>query len=283
MERHGSVWLVYNEASGSNDAAALSAVETALDRAGGLAGKSSFPDNPVPSIATLRQRGIDRVAVFAGDGTVHAVVTRLFGWEGAIIVLPGGTMNLLSRRLHGDADQLEIVSRVANGLSHKVRPSIIRYRHGCGLTGALAGPGTAWNDVREAMRETRLGDMAVTTAEALAESTEGVPVICAEPACGRSSGYVAITITPVGSLLEAKGYYSENIVDFMQQGAAILKHDFRNGPHDWLCKVDRLRLESRDDQPMGLLVDGEPFDGAAFEEFRVGKCEVDLLATRNGG
>src|SRR5688572_11847913 len=62
-----------------------------------------FPDEPLPSPAGLAGAGVDCVAVYAGDGTVNTLVTGLYGWDGAVLVLPGGTMNLLAKRLHGDA------------------------------------------------------------------------------------------------------------------------------------------------------------------------------------
>lgn len=280
MTRARDIWLVCNTASGSNDAEALAAVVSALDRAGlRIARRITFPDEPAPSAGDLRAAGIDALAVFAGDGTVNAVVTGLFGWEGLIHVLPGGTKNLLARRLHGDARPAEILGRLDTGLTRRVRPAILQSRHGPALTGVIAGPGTAWNTVREALREAAVGDVVQGIFEAVATMEEQPNIRCAQPACGRDAGYVAITLTPTEAGIETNGYYAETLADNARQGAALLQRDFRSGPHEWLGLHQTIRLELRGEAGMGLLIDGEPFEGAAREDFRLGPCEVDLLAS----
>ena len=42
------------------------------------------------------------VANAASDGTVNALATGLEGWDGALLVLPGGTANLLTRAIQGE-------------------------------------------------------------------------------------------------------------------------------------------------------------------------------------
>ncbi|MCP5402009.1 MAG: hypothetical protein H6917_06445 [Novosphingobium sp.] len=137
-------WLIYNAASGRNDPEALAMLDNALGEAGcNLERKIRFPEEDAPEISELRERGVDLVVIFAGDGTISSVVTGLFGWEGRLLVLPGGTMNLLSRRLHGEASAGEIIARLGGSNVRKVRPTIVSSRSGYALTGVLAGPGTA--------------------------------------------------------------------------------------------------------------------------------------------
>lgn len=280
MARKGEIWLVYNRSSGSNDEAALAELETALAGAGfSITGRTCFPDDAAPGVENLRSSGADCLAVFAGDGTVNSVVTGLFGWEGAVLVLPGGTMNMLSRRLHGDSEPELIVERLAAGHGRTVRPAIIRSRLGDGLSGVIAGPGTVWNDVREAMRHADVLDFVGSTIEAITASTDGPRVKCHMPARGRDGGYPAITIVPGEDGLTAEGYYAETLADRARHGAAILQQDFRSGPHETLCVNPLVELASIDGEPMGLLIDGEPHEGGAREKFVLARCEVDLLAT----
>lgn len=259
----------------------MSALTQALDDAGcELVETLCFPDDGAPSVDDLTSRQIDMLVTFGGDGTTSAVVTNAFGWDGAVLVLPGGTMNLLARRMHGDATPQEIVRRLhAGGIVKKVRPRIIRSRHGYGLTGVLAGPGTVWNDVREAMRNTDVVDFVTSTTEAIAWSANGPKVVCMNVDAKRDDGYSAITINPHEDGLEANGYHAETIGDYASQGVALLQRDFRGGPHDYLGRHPELRLACPDGAPMGLLIDGEPFDGAEQESFELMLCEVDLLAT----
>lgn len=273
--------LVCNSASGSNDARSQHEVHAALEDAGYVIARTIyFPDEPAPKAQDLDAEGIGVVATFGGDGTVHAVVTGLFGWGGALLVLPGGTMNLLAKTLHGDVPVAEIVARLNAGAGRRVRTPTIHSQHGIGLTGVLAGPGTVWNEVREALRASNLIEVVATTTQAIGYSANGPKVVCAEVDCGRAEGYAAITINPRDDGLDAKGYYAESLVDFAGQGVALLNRNFRDGPHDDLGFHGRTRLVCPAGEPMGLLIDGEPFDGKAEEIFELARCEVDLIATQ---
>ncbi|CDO36609.1 diacylglycerol kinase family protein [Novosphingobium sp. KN65.2] len=273
-------WLVCNAASGSNDDEAVAELVSALDNAGmPPARRIRFPDDSAPTPEELDAQGVDLLLVFGGDGTTHTVVTRAYGWNGAVLVLPGGTMNLLSKRLHGDVPATQIVERLARGKARRVRPSVIRSRHGEGLTGVLAGPGAIWNEVREAIRSSSILEVVTATREAIAHSTSAPKVVCEGVDCGREEGYAAITVNPHDSGLEVKGYYAETLGDFAGQGIALLNRNFRDGPHDRLGIHETIRLVCPEGEPMGLLIDGEPFDGGTADQFSLANCEVDLLAT----
>lgn len=277
------VWLVCNAASGSNNDAAVEELVEAFGTAGlDLDRVLRFPDDPAPSPADLDAAGVDILTVFGGDGTTHSVVMEASGWDGAVLVLPGGTMNLLAKRMHGDIPAPEIVARLGSVPLRTVRPNVIRSRHGIGLTGALAGPGTVWNEVREAMRAMNVIDFVASTKEAIAQSANGpkVKVDGIEVDGAREEGYAAITVVPKDDGLRANGYYAESLADYAGQGIALLNRNFRDGPHDEMGRHPKLRLVCPTGEPMGLLIDGEPFDGAPEEEFELGTCEVDLVTTK---
>jgi hypothetical protein len=274
------VWLVCNAASGSNNDAAVDELVQAFAGAGMTVDRLlRFPDDSAPSPADLDAAGVEMLAVFGGDGTTHSIVMKACGWDKPVLVLPGGTMNLLAKRMHGEVPAPEIVGRLTGSL-RTVRPSVIRSRHGIGLTGALAGPGTVWNEVREAMRALNVIDFVASTREAIVQSTAGPKVHCAGIDCGREEGYAAITVVPHEDGLHASGYYAESLADYAGQGIALLNRNFRDGPHDDLGRHPRLRLVCPAGEQMGLLIDGEPFDGAEEEEFELGTCEVDLVTTK---
>ncbi|MEJ2410753.1 MAG: diacylglycerol kinase family protein [Novosphingobium sp.] len=279
-KREKTVWLVCNAASGSNDEDALAAVQGALKEAGFALGRTiSFPEEALFGPDDLDAADVAIVAVFTGDGSIHAVIAQLSGWDGAVLVLPGGTMNMLSRRMHGDAEAPEIISRLIGGPLRKVRPPVIRTRHGIGLTGVLAGPGTIWNEVREAMRAADIREVVTTAQEAISQSLNGPKVMCEQVDCGRGEGYAAITVTPHDDGLEMNGYYAESLGDYAGQGIALLNRNFRDGPHDELGRHGQVHLLCPEGEPMGLLIDGEPFDGGAGELFEPALCDVDLITT----
>jgi diacylglycerol kinase family enzyme len=277
---NSTVWLAFNEGSGSNDAAAHRALEEAFEQAGcRLQRQLRFPHEAAPDRPALAAGKVDVLAIFAGDGTIHSILGGLSGWDGAVLVLPGGTMNLLSRRLHGEADPATIVARVAQGRARRVRPTTIRSRHGDALTGILAGPGTAWNEVREAMRGTDIPGIVTGTKEAITESTTGTAVICREPAAGRDEGYAAMMLTPRAAGIELSGFYADTVADYVRQGMALLRRNFRDGPHETLGTHPKIRLSAAGADPIGLLVDGEPAQAGTEATFELGRCALELLAT----
>ena len=90
-------WLVVNERSGSNSEAALRELEALLATQGlGVARTIEFPAQELPTRTDLEAAGVSQLIVFTGDGTLNAVIDAVSGWAGAVLVLPGGTMNLLS-------------------------------------------------------------------------------------------------------------------------------------------------------------------------------------------
>lgn len=280
MQGPSKVWLVHNESSGSNDADALAAVRAAFAEAGlTLLGDSCFPRDDPPSPAELDASGADTVAVFAGDGTISSIARMLEDWSGTMLPLPGGTMNMLARRLHGDSTPVEIIARFKDGIVRQVQPPVIVSRHAVGLTGALLGPGTAWADVREAMRTIDVPQLVSTASEAIALSTGGPKVVCRDADCGREEGYTAITLTPHDDGIEGAGYYADGIGDFAKQAVALLQRDFRNGPHEVLGRHLKVTLACPQGEPMGLLIDGEPYDGAVEEEFALGTSKVAFWLT----
>jgi hypothetical protein len=283
MDGPRTIWLVCNAASGSNNPGAIETLQGCCGEHGfDIARVVRFPDDPLPTPADLTAAGIECVAVYAGDGTVNTLVTGLYGWDGAVLVLPGGTMNLLAKRLHGDAPSEQIFAAVAAGVARRVRPLVARSRKGDAFAGLLAGPGTSWYAVREAMREADVAGIVAGASEAIAETTGGPMLHCLEPNLGREAGYPLIEITPGEWGMELDGFYAETTGDYFAQGWALLRRRFREGPHDRLGLVERVTLAGEDGGSIGLLIDGETADGSAREEIAVARCEVDLLATGHG-
>ncbi|MBW8755743.1 MAG: diacylglycerol kinase [Sphingomonadales bacterium] len=275
-----AIWLAVNAASGSNSDAGMAALERAFgDAACTIVRRIGFHEEGAPRLDELRDEAVDILVVFTGDGTANTIITELYGWEGAILVLPGGTMNILAHRLHGDAQAADVVAWVAAGAARRVRPTVVRSRHGDGLSGVLAGPGTAWAPVREALRENDMLGTIAGAADAIGESTAGPKVHCREPAWGREEGYSAIQLVPRADGFAVEGYYAETLGDYAKQGIALLRRNFREGPHDALGCHDRVRLACPEGEAMGLLIDGEPYDAGNEEWFTLARCEVDLLAT----
>ena len=279
-----TIWLVNNASSGSNDDAALAAVDACCGENGlRVAHRTVFPAQDQPSPAMLDAGGIDLVAVFAGDGTINSLIGALAGWRGAVLVLPGGTMNLLYHRLHGDRAMEEVIAAVARGDSAVRRPGVIRSPSGNAYAGVLAGPGTAWGRVREAMREAAVVELAGSTIAAIDETLTGEMIRCAEPRLGRPEGYPLLCLEPGDEAIEVVAYHAESAGQYLEQAWALVRRNFRQGPNEVLGRTRKVRLASTEGNAFGLLIDGEQAEAAPEVEFALAAAEVDLVATEPDG
>jgi hypothetical protein len=278
------IWLVVNGASGGNDCEALAEVKRRCTGAGFTLERTVFfPDEPLPTGESLDRAGIALVAVFAGDGTVNALVDSLPGWGGAVLVLPGGTMNLLYHRLHGERPWAEVVALAAAGEARRSRPGVIRCDAGTALADLLAGPGTSWHQVREAMREADLVGVAANAAQALGATLAAPGVTCREPAGARGDAYPLIMLTPTGGGIGISGFRAATAGEYLEGSLAVLQRRFREGPHDDLGLADQVTLAGSNGEALSILVDGEPGECPAEADFRLVPCGVHLLATEADG
>ena len=278
-------WLLVNQASGSNDPDRVAALVEALEAAGHPAARVvAIPDDELPTIAELDAAGVGLLTVFTGDGTVNAAVTALSGWGGRVLVLPGGTQNLLAKACHGELDELAIVENLAAGGLVETRRNLIRTAHGDALCEVLAGPGAHWSDVREALRERDLGAVAASVSSAIGQTTAGPQVAVVDPLRGKPEGYPAVRIhlgeaegsAQSKSCLAIDGYAAEGLGDYAMQGLALLKRDFREGPHDELGIARTVVCRSA--EPIELMIDGERATGAVEERFELQQCKVVFLS-----
>lgn len=277
------LWLIINSASGSYSVAATDALIESLGTAGCAPDRViHFPDEDLPTASSLAEAGVQTLAVFTGDGTINSAAKSAEGWEGALLVLPGGTMNLLSKALHGDVTVQNIVDHLRVGTFERIRRPAVRTSQGTALVEVLAGPGAMWADVREGVRDLDLGAIAETFGNALRETREGPGVTIANSASTKPDGYRALRIAPEGGGLLAEGYDFTDLADFAAQGFAMLvKRDFRQGPHDDLGTF--AAIDCRSIGPMALMIDGERREGKAAERFERIVFPVDFITTKPGG
>ncbi len=273
------LWLVTNSASGSNTDAAVDELAASLRAAGCGADRTiCFPDEDLPTAAELDAAGVKTLAIFTGDGTINTAATALEGWGGAILVLPGGTQNLLAKALHGDVPAETITGNLVSGNFRRVRRRAIRTSLGSGLVEVVAGPGAMWADVREGLRDFDIGTITEAFGNALRETREGSGVRLAEPLGGKPEGYRAIALAPEGDAMTVNGYDFEDLADLAAQGFAMLvKRDFRQGPHDELGRYAQVRLTS--DSAISLMIDGERREGGLDESLTCDVFALDFVAT----
>ena len=207
----------------------------------------------------LEAGNVAQLAVFAGDGTISDYLARLEreGWRGAVLPLPGGTQNLLCTEMFGQRSAAEIAAMLINGELQHTRRHCLRCGEHTALSEILLGPGARWADVREDLREGEVGEMLSKSVEITKESYAGPMVWVAEPRIGRKEGYPGLHLSIQAGEMTVRGYHMDNLAEWLQQGLAILKRDFRDGAYDELGALERLRCRSTDRTGIDLMVDGE--------------------------
>ena len=266
--------LICNTQSGSNDEAVREQI-AALCRAHGAPLMATFalPDGSIPDAAELMRQGIDLLLVWTGDGTINAAASKAAGWEGAILVLPGGTLNLLSKALHGDRPLAEILADALQGTARRSPIPTIRSSAGEAFITVIAGPATRWAEVRETMRQEGIIEASRSAPDALDEmmNAPGVRV----GADGKT--YPAVILTPTAAGIRADGILTEGTGDVFRHGLAWLGGDFRDGPSELIATDAEVVLESK--KPMSLEFDGELAEMASPARFSLGSSAVDFIAT----
>ncbi len=273
------IWLVVNPASGSYDASVPARLAEAARQGGAeLVGTTHFPDTPLPDPAALSAERIDILAVHTGDGTINAAMHAVAGWDGALLALPGGTMNLLARHLH-DARDAAAILLAALDPAATARPVTMvgGVDADCtidGLVGVFAGPTTAWGDVRETLRRLDFAGLVEAVPRAIEQTFSGAPVRLA----GSSEDFPAIYIEPRNGQLRLMGFTADDAAALFEHGFAWLNGDFRDGPHEPLGMVDEVEIVSTGE--IGLLVDGERGHSHSPLRLRAISSPVRFIVTR---
>lgn len=266
--------LICNSQSGRYDPATREAIESTCDTAGvPLVDVFELPGDDIPDAAALRARGIDLLLVWTGDGTINAAATQAAGWNGALLPLPGGTLNLLSKALHGDRPVVDILADALSGKGGPRPIPTIRSADSEAYITIVAGPATRWAEVRETMRQEGLLEASRAAPEALEEMMNAPGIRVA----GQDRAYPAVILTPTGAGIHAGGILTEGTIDVLRHGLAWLGGDFRDGPSETIATSETIILESA--RPISLEYDGELDEIPSPARFELGASAVEFIAT----
>lgn len=267
--------LIINTASGSAGAIGEEEVVTALARAGlDVVNTVRLPEDNLPGQADVVALSVGVIAILSGDGTIASVCQDMAGWDGDILVLPGGTMNLLSRRLHGEHSVAELLDALADSSAKSEKVSVIQTPDAEIYTGLIAGASTRWGEVRESIRNLDIGELVEKVPEAWTATTTSESVRIE----GIDGGYPAIFVEPLDNgKLGVRAFRADGVGDMLSHGIAWLRRDFRDGPNDDLGEMDKVTIVDDSDQKIGLLIDGEQSEGRSPLTCAAGMSSVQFL------
>ncbi|OYW88545.1 MAG: hypothetical protein B7Z20_02260 [Sphingobium sp. 32-64-5] len=269
-----TIWLIANSRSGSTDEGGMETVREAIAAAGAtLARVIDLAEEDLPDPADAPPAII---AALGGDGTANAIIDHYGANERlALLILPGGTMNLLAKRLHGeDADIMTVLRRALGGAARECRMPLLKGPGFASLVGVIAGPATAWGDVRENIRDGGIGALVETVRIAISQTFEGQPIRLA----GTEGEHSALFVEPRGDGLHAHAIQTEGPGDLAAHGWAWLNRDFLGGPTAELAQGRALTITSGHGR-IGLLVDGERMAATPPLALEWAQCPARFIAT----
>ncbi len=269
------LWFITNPQSGSATQEKCEALEAVFEERGlVLAGRTGFPDDPIPDRDALDAADVDTVVLFAGDGTINAALCALADWDGAFLILPGGTMNMLAKMLHGDAHPAEIVQAAHHGAQRVALPYIEAGPHRA-FVGLILGPAAHWGRAREAARAGRIARMAGAARNAWRRTFgRGLRV---DGVSGMAGRYQAIFIAPADTGLRVDAIDARDWASIAELGWAWLTGDWVAARAVTQRHAKQVVPVSR--RPVLALFDGEPVTLDAGTAVGSGVTRPIFLAT----
>ena len=270
-----NLWFITNPGSGSSTVEKCEALMAAFAADGLMvAGRTTFPEGDLPDPAALDANNIDTVVLFAGDGTINAAICKLANWDGAILILPGGTMNLLAKALHGDAEPVPIIG-AATHQKRRIALSYVAAGDHRAFVGLILGPAASWVHARELVRAGRLRGLVRAVRHAWARTFgRGVRI---SGATGLPPGAQAILVTPDGAMLRLAAINARDWRSIVRLGWDWLTGDWVAAAAVTEGRATEIRVLG--DKPVLALFDGEPQQLAPGVPITIGQTPARFIAT----
>lgn len=255
---------IINPASGSVPPDAQALLEAALEDLGeSVTILQMTPGCSLPEMfAEASASSADAVIVWAGDGTVAAVLDAA-GPDGApVLALPGGTMNLLHKAIHGEADWKGcLTGALKSGISLSIPAGVVGGRRF--YVAAMVGNLTHLAESREALRAGRPLEAVAALGQAPVLDLETVLDIRADR--GGEAGVMhlpatAAAILPSGRLgggLEVGVIDPGNFLELTATGLAAMFRDWRELDSVSRVLAQTVIVEHRLGQEIHATLDGE--------------------------
>lgn len=267
------LWLVHNAASGSTSAAIVAEFETACAHLE-LVGRTEFPAEDLPDTAALDAAGADTLVVFAGDGTINAATCKVDNWAGACLILPGGTMNGLSKALHGDVAWTDILASAPTATTETVAMAVSGEHRA--MVGVIAGPASSWFHAREYVRAGAWSKVLRALRYAARKSfARTIRVIGDGAHAGR---HRAVIITPRDDDLEIASISSTSWFAAGKLGLTWLLGDWRSDADVTVTNAPSVTVTSS--RPVSSLFDGESHKLPSSATISFARTKLRFIATR---
>lgn len=273
--------MIVNEKSGSVPEDGRAQLERVIAEAGHE--PISAPDLEADlekQVADLMAKGVETIAVWGGDGTISCVLQRA-GGSMPILVLPGGTMNLLPKRLHnGEMDWKKIVQSVLES----PRPTWISAGEVSGqrfYVAALFGQLTHIGASREAVREGALLEaVSILTDRDALDIESSIHIEVDQPDKHREFPATAAAVIPAEQGgLEIAVIAPDSHLDLAASALDAMVRGWREGAHFHADGASAIRMRHAEGKPIPATIDGEPCEpGESLSISYIQKAACVLVA-----
>lgn len=207
----------------------------------------------------LMAAGCEAIAVWGGDGTICAVLQTANG-NVPVLVLPGGTMNLLPKRLHNDELDWK---KIVHGVLANPKPSWISAGEVDGqrfYVAALFGQLTHIGASREAVREGAiLQAVSILTDREVLDIESNIHVEVDQSGTMKDCPATAAAVIPSDQDgLEIAVIAPDNHLDLAASAMDALVRGWRESAHFHADGVTGIRMRHKDGKAIPATIDGEP-------------------------
>lgn len=260
--------IIVNERSGSVPDGGLTDLEALIREAGHEPLPAPAADIDLKDqVATILRQAPDAIAVWGGDGTIACVLQEA-GSDMPVLILPGGTMNLLPKRLHdGETDWRKVaLSVLQRPVSQWISAGQVGERRF--YVAALFGQLTQLGVSREAAREGEFLEAVgmLTSGESLdIESQLQIEVDLPDGMRNFPATAAAILPGETGGL-EIAVIAPDSHLDLAAAALDSLVRGWRNGAHFHAEGARAIRISHAAGTDISATIDGEPCEpGAALD------------------
>lgn len=264
--------VLFNPRSGSVPADAREKL-TAVLQEGGIKGADLIetdPENCSKQLKELADMAPDLFVVWGGDGTIRTALSIVGPITPNLLILPGGTMNLLPHAIHGEKAWDVVLRDVLKSPKHMSLSAgeVNGDRFYCAM---MAGAPARFAEARESIRRGDLAKAAAQTGAAIEvlktmhlKATYGDGYSFGDAALPTSSfvGAIIGSLTKAGKGMEVASLANPTTTGAMNVVWTSFFSDWRNAPGVEVAPATSLDIGEEDGGDIPVIADGEHMNPA---------------------
>lgn len=264
---------LFNPKSGSVPADAREKLLAVLQEAG-INGAELIETDPTDCDAQLKrlaEMAPDLFIVWGGDGTIRTALTTVGPITPNLLLLPGGTMNLLPHAIHGEKTWDAVLRDVLKTPKRRDLPAgeANGERFYCAM---LAGAPAHFAEVRESLRRGEIVKAAAATSSAIevlknmhleASYRDGYAFTDSRLPTSSVVGAIIGSLTKSGHGMEVASLANPTATGALNVVWTSFFTDWRNAPGVEVAPATSLDIGSDEGQDIPIIADGEPVESAS--------------------